>query len=119
MHYHNATCFGHIRPSSGDTYVRNPNALRTNRISFFSLRHWCFLLYIFFLDAAVYLFHWCVLFLIDHIKCPYAFSVIRRTENIKIDLREIIWDDMDWVDLAQDRDQLRTLVNTFMNLRVP
>jgi hypothetical protein len=32
---------------------------------------------------------------------------------------EIGWDGMDWVDLAQDRDQWRALVNTAMNLRVP
>jgi hypothetical protein len=32
---------------------------------------------------------------------------------------EIRWDGMDWIDLAQDRDQWRTLVNTVMNLRVP
>jgi hypothetical protein len=40
-------------------------------------------------------------------------------DNIKMDLREIEWDDMDWIDLAQDRDQWRALVNTVMNLRVP
>jgi hypothetical protein len=40
-------------------------------------------------------------------------------DNIKIDLREIGWDDVNWIDLAQDRDQLRALVNTVMNLRVP
>jgi hypothetical protein len=39
--------------------------------------------------------------------------------NIKIDLREIGWDDMDWIDLAQERDQWRALVSTVMNLRVP
>jgi hypothetical protein len=39
--------------------------------------------------------------------------------NIKIDLREIGWDDMDWIDMAQDRDQWRALVNSAMNLRVP
>jgi hypothetical protein len=39
--------------------------------------------------------------------------------NIKMYLREIEWDDMDWIDLAQDQDQWRTLVNTVMNLRVP
>jgi hypothetical protein len=38
---------------------------------------------------------------------------------IKMDLREIGWDDVDWVDLAQDRDHWRALVNTVMNLRVP
>jgi hypothetical protein len=35
-----------------------------------------------------------------------------------IDLREIGWDGMDWIDLAQDRDKWRALVNTVMNLRV-
>jgi hypothetical protein len=34
-------------------------------------------------------------------------------------LREIGWDGMDWIDLAQDREQYRALVNTVMNLRVP
>jgi hypothetical protein len=39
--------------------------------------------------------------------------------NIKMDLRQIGWDGRDWIDLAQDRDQWRALVNTVMNLRVP
>jgi hypothetical protein len=43
----------------------------------------------------------------------------RWVDNIKMDLRDIGWDDVDWVDLAQDRDQWRALVNTVMNLRVP
>jgi hypothetical protein len=34
-------------------------------------------------------------------------------------LREIGWDGMDWIDLAQDRDQWRALVNMLMNLQVP
>jgi hypothetical protein len=42
----------------------------------------------------------------------------RWLSNIKIDLRGIGWDDMDWIDLAQDRDQWRALVNTVMNVRV-
>jgi hypothetical protein len=37
----------------------------------------------------------------------------------KMDLREIGWDGMDWIDLAPDRDQWRALVNTVMNLWVP
>jgi hypothetical protein len=37
--------------------------------------------------------------------------------NIKTDFREIGWDDVDWIDLAQNRDQWRALVNTVMNLR--
>jgi hypothetical protein len=40
----------------------------------------------------------------------------RWVDNIRMDLREIRWDGMDWIDLAQDRDQWRALVNTVMNL---
>ena len=40
-------------------------------------------------------------------------------DNIKMDLREVGWGDMDWINLAQDRDRWRALVNTVMNLRVP
>jgi hypothetical protein len=40
-------------------------------------------------------------------------------DNIKMDLKEIGWDCMDWTDLAQDREQWRALVNTEMHLRVP
>jgi hypothetical protein len=40
-------------------------------------------------------------------------------DNIKMDLREIGWDGMDWVHLAQDRDKWRSLVNTVMTLRAP
>jgi hypothetical protein len=36
-----------------------------------------------------------------------------------MDLREIGWDGVDWIDMAQDRDQWRALVNTVLNLRVP
>jgi hypothetical protein len=43
----------------------------------------------------------------------------RWVDNIKMHLRETGWDGMDWIDLAQDRDQWRALVNTVMNLRVP
>jgi hypothetical protein len=43
----------------------------------------------------------------------------RWVDNIKMDLREIGGDGMDWIDLAQNRDQWRALVNTIMNLRVP
>jgi hypothetical protein len=39
--------------------------------------------------------------------------------NIKMDLREIGWDGMDWIDLLQDMDQWRALVNTVINHRVP
>jgi hypothetical protein len=36
-----------------------------------------------------------------------------------MDLREIGWDGVDWINLAQDRDQWRALVNMVMNFRVP
>jgi hypothetical protein len=36
-----------------------------------------------------------------------------------MDLRETGWGDMDWIDLAQDRDRWRALVNTVIDLRVP
>jgi hypothetical protein len=38
---------------------------------------------------------------------------------MKMDLIDFGWHSMDWIDLTQDRDQLRALVNTVMNLRVP
>jgi hypothetical protein len=38
--------------------------------------------------------------------------------NIKMDVIEIGWNGGDWIDLAQDRDQWRSLVNAVMNLRV-
>jgi hypothetical protein len=40
-------------------------------------------------------------------------------DNFKIDLREIGWDGVDWIDLAQDRDQWWALVDAVMNLRLP
>jgi hypothetical protein len=40
-------------------------------------------------------------------------------DNIKVDLRQIGWGGMDWIDMAQDRDQWRALLNTVINLRVP
>jgi hypothetical protein len=43
----------------------------------------------------------------------------RWEDNIKIDLREIGFGDVDWINLAQDRDRWRALVNTVTNLRVP
>jgi hypothetical protein len=43
----------------------------------------------------------------------------RWEDNIKMDLREIGWGGMDWIDLAQDRNQWRALVNTVMNFRIP
>jgi hypothetical protein len=52
-------------------------------------------------------------------KRPLGRPIRRWVENIKMDLREIGWDGMDRIDLAQNRDQWRALVNAVMNLRVP
>jgi hypothetical protein len=49
---------------------------------------------------------------LERLRCTWV-------DNIKMDIREIEWDGVDWIDLAQDRDQWRALVNTVMNLRVP
>jgi hypothetical protein len=43
----------------------------------------------------------------------------RWEDNIKMDLREIGFGDVDWIHLAQDRDSWQALVNTVMNLLVP
>jgi hypothetical protein len=42
----------------------------------------------------------------------------RWEDNIKVDLREIGWAGMDWINLAQGRDRWRAVVNAVMNLRV-
>jgi hypothetical protein len=44
---------------------------------------------------------------------------LRWIDNIKMDPREIGWGGLDWIYLAQDRDQWRALMKTVMNLRVP
>jgi hypothetical protein len=55
----------------------------------------------------------------EYKKRPLGKPRRRWVDNIKMDLREIKWDGMDWIDLAHDRDQWRALVNTVMNFRVP
>jgi hypothetical protein len=52
-------------------------------------------------------------------KRPLGRPRCRWVDNIKMDVRETGWDGMDWIDLAQDREQWRALVNTVMNLRGP
>jgi hypothetical protein len=51
-------------------------------------------------------------------KRPLERPESRRADNIKMYLREIGWGGMDWINLAQDRDQWRAPVKTLMNLRV-
>jgi hypothetical protein len=52
-------------------------------------------------------------------KRPLGRRRCRWGDNIKVDLREIGWDGMDWIDLTQDMDQGRALVSTVINLQVP
>jgi hypothetical protein len=52
-------------------------------------------------------------------KRPLGGPRLRWVDSIRLDLREIGWGGMDWIDLAEDREQWRALVNTVMNLRVP
>jgi hypothetical protein len=42
----------------------------------------------------------------------------RWMDNIKMDLRDIEWDGIDWIDLAQNRDQWKAPMNMVMNLRI-
>jgi hypothetical protein len=51
-------------------------------------------------------------------KRPLGRSRRRWEDNIRMDLREIGWEGVDWKHLAQDRDQWRAVVNKIMNLRV-
>jgi hypothetical protein len=51
-------------------------------------------------------------------KTPLGRPRRRWEDGIRMDLREIWWGIVDWIQLAQDRDRWRALMNTVMNLRV-
>jgi hypothetical protein len=53
------------------------------------------------------------------VKRPCGRSRRRWEDNIRMNLWKIWWQGVDWIDLAQDREQWRALVNTVINLRVP
>jgi hypothetical protein len=52
-------------------------------------------------------------------KRPLGRPRRRCLDNIRMDLLELGWGDVDWIGLAQDRDRWRALVNSVLNLRVP
>jgi hypothetical protein len=58
-------------------------------------------------------------FITNDRKKPLGRRRRRWEDNINMDLREVGWGGMDWIDLAQNRYRWRDLVNAVMNLRVP
>jgi hypothetical protein len=52
-------------------------------------------------------------------KRPVRRPRCRWMDNIRMDLVEVGWGDVDWIGLAQDRNRWRALVNSVLNLRVP
>ena len=52
-------------------------------------------------------------------KRPLGRPRLRWKDNIKMDLQEVGYGGMDWIELVQDRDRWRALVKAVMNLRVP
>jgi hypothetical protein len=52
-------------------------------------------------------------------KRPLGRPRHRWEDNIKMDVQEVVCGVKDWIDLAQDRERLRALVNGVMNIRVP
>jgi hypothetical protein len=52
-------------------------------------------------------------------KSPLGRQRRRWVDNVRMDLGEVRWSDVDWIDLAQDRNRWRSLVNSVLNLRVP
>jgi hypothetical protein len=52
-------------------------------------------------------------------KRPLGRPRRRWVDNIRMDLGEMGWGDVDWIGLAQDRNRWRALINSVLNLRVP
>jgi hypothetical protein len=52
-------------------------------------------------------------------KRPLGRPGCRWVDNIRMDLGEEGWSDVDWIGLAKDRNRWRALVNSVLNLRVP
>jgi hypothetical protein len=53
------------------------------------------------------------------VKRPLGRPRRRWVDNIRMDLGEVEWGDVDWIGLAQDKNRWRALVNSVLNLRVP
>jgi hypothetical protein len=51
-------------------------------------------------------------------KRPLGRPKRRWVDNIRMDLGEVVWSDVDWIGLAKDRNRWRALVNSVLNLRV-
>jgi hypothetical protein len=52
-------------------------------------------------------------------KRPLGRPRLRWVDNIRMDLGEVGWVDVDWIGLAQDRNRWRAVMNSVLNLRVP
>jgi hypothetical protein len=52
-------------------------------------------------------------------KSPLRRPRRRWVDNIRMDLGEVGWGDVDWIGMAKDRNRWRALVNSVLNLRVP
>jgi hypothetical protein len=52
-------------------------------------------------------------------KRPLGRPSHKLVDNIIMDLKDMGWDGMDWIDLSHDRDQWKALVNMVMNIQVP
>jgi hypothetical protein len=62
-----------------------------------------------------------ILFWLENLDMKRPLGRLKRRweDNIRMDLMEVGWKDVDWIHIAEDRDQWRAVVNNLMNLHVP